>query len=253
MEIRDRSYSLFQLQKAAGFKLNLDDYLDFARREGADAVLLVRPSNPDGNLIPLSEIISVMDRLSEFELVLVDESFIDFCGFDAGISMSAYLDRLPNLIIIKSLGKSFGIPGLRLGYGACGNPDIVKTLRRELPIWNVNSFAQYFIEILKDYMSEYKESCRKTMIVARKLFDCLSCLECLRPYLSSCNFMLCEITGNAGASDLAKYLFDNHRILIGDCSAKVGLNDRFVRIAARTKAENERLIEAVKEWQVTLK
>jgi threonine-phosphate decarboxylase len=248
LQIQNKDFELYRIQAEDGFTLNIDNYVDFARKTNSNAILFVRPNNPTGNLITLSDMESVISKLSGFDIVLVDESFIDFCVTQSNVSMMCYLKKCRNMIIIKSLGKSYGIPGLRLGYSASGNREISEALRRELPIWNINSFAQYFIELLDDYKQQFEESCVKTVATTGKLFEQLNQMQYLRPFKTECNFILCKLTRHK-STDLVKYLYDNHNILIYDCAVKTGLDDSFVRISSRTASENNRLVRALKTWQ----
>ena len=122
-------------------------------------------------------------------------------------------------------------------------------LRKALPIWNINSFAQCFVELLGDYREEFDKSCAKVVRTTRRLYTELAKLECLRPYATEANFVLCELMNNAGASELAQFLFQNFGMLVYDCSTKIGLDSRFARLSSRTDRENDQLITAIKAWE----
>lgn len=249
LRIQGKEVCPYLMRKEEDFALDLDSYIEFAEGCNANTVLFQRPNNPTGNLIPKSAIERALDRLSAFDVVLIDESFIEFSGDREDASTQDLLDTLDNLIIVKSLSKVYGIPGLRIGCAVSANTGRMGMLRKLLPIWNINSFAQCFVESLSDYGEEFRESCVQTSKDTRGLHSELSMLQYLRPYETDANFVLCELTDGLQSSELAKSLFDEHRMLIHDCSVKAGLDSRFVRIASRTKAENGELIAALTNWR----
>ena len=243
--------SLYETKKEEHFKLDLDSYIQFAQESGSNAALFVRPNNPTGNLIPRADMERALPELTGLDLVLVDESFIEFSAAEGAASILESVRDYDNLIIVKSLSKVYGIPGLRLGCAICANSRRADMLREALPIWNVNSFAQRFVELLEGYREEFRESCRKTARATAGLYAELSGLECLRPYATEANFVLCELAGNARSGDLLAFLFENSRLLIYDCSTKIGLDSRFIRISSRTEEENAELIAAIRAWEAT--
>jgi len=249
MRSQGKPTSLYKTKREENFKLDLDSYIQFARESRANAALFVRPNNPTGSLIPRAEMERALRKLAGLDLVLVDESFIEFSTTEGAASILESVRDYGNLIIVKSLSKVYGIPGLRLGCAICANSGRADMLRKVLPIWNVNSFAQRFVELLGGYRQEFGESCRKTARATAGLYAELSRLECLQPYATEANFVLCELAGNARSTDLVTFLFDEFRLLIHDCSTKTGLNPRFVRISSRTEEENAELIAAIRAWE----
>jgi threonine-phosphate decarboxylase len=249
LRLQGKPTSLYETKREEDFELDLDSYGQFARESGSNAALFVRPNNPTGNLIPRAEMERALRELAGFDMVLVDESFIEFSTAEGGASILESVRDYDNLIMVKSLSKVYGIPGLRLGCAICANSRRADTLRNALPIWNVNSFAQRFVELLASYREEFRESCRKTAGATAGLYTELARLECLRPYATAANFVLCELAGNARSTELVAFLFDRYRLLIYDCSAKTGLDSRFVRISSRTEEENAELIAAIRAWE----
>lgn len=252
LKIQGKGVSLYEMEKE-GFILDIDVYIKFAEQANSNAVLFIRPDNPSGNLIPKTTMRHILERLVTFDVVLVDESFIEFASTEKDASIQEYVETYENLIIIKSLSKAYGIPGLRIGCAISANTKRMNMLREELPIWNLNSFAQRFIELLKDYRNEFEDSCLKTVRATKELDRQLHSLECLYPYPTEANFVLCRLKGNSTSSELTAFLFDHFNMLIYDGSAKIGLDSRFVRIASRTEEENIQLIEAIKTWNPEIK
>lgn len=248
LRIQEKGVSLYKMEEES-FTLHLDSFIKFAEESGSNTVLLVRPNNPTGNLIAKTEVEHTLEKLAKFDVVLVDESFIEFAATKGNASVIEFVNAYDNIIVLKSLSKVYGVPGLRIGCAISGNVERMDTLRRQLPIWNINSFAQRFLELLEDYRVEFEESCVKTIWATQKLYMELSKLDCLYPYPTQANFVLCRLKNGATSSELATFLFENFGILICDCGTKAGLDSRFVRIASRDDEENGELIAAMRAWE----
>ena len=232
---------------AGRFELDIEGFIQHVRSSGSNSALLVRPNNPTGSYISKSELTYFLDSMPTLDLVLVDESFIDFVDVEPNPSASDMLLEYPNLMIVKSLSKSHGIPGLRLGYAATGNADWLAALRSDLPIWNINSLAQYFLEEMVKFRPEFAESCAQTRAATGRLFDGLGDVPYLDPYPTQGNFILCRTLHGFTGEELTTRLFEHSRTLINNCSSKDGLDDFFVRIATRAQEDNGRLIESLKQ------
>ena len=137
------------------------------------------------------------------------------------------------------MSKAYGVPGLRLGYAVCGDAALVARLRAELPIWSVNSLAQLFIERLQRYEAEFAESCVLVTRATQALYEGLRTVPFLYPYPTHGNYVLCRTSPELSGAEVTARLFDEHRVLVNDCSGKQGLDHRFFRIASRTTEENE--------------
>ncbi|MDR2409563.1 MAG: aminotransferase class I/II-fold pyridoxal phosphate-dependent enzyme, partial [Bacteroidales bacterium] len=139
----------------ANFKYTQKDLAALTKK--CDVLLVINPDNPSGNYIPAKEMIELLEYLKiQNKKIILDESFIDFCGFEGDQSLlrQDIINTYPNLILIRSLSKSFGIPGLRLGVLVSGDADIIKQVRFNLPIWNINSFAEFFLQIIGNYIKD---------------------------------------------------------------------------------------------------
>ena len=165
--------------------------------------------------------------------------------------MSRLLD-FPNLIILKSLSKTYGIPGLRLGYAASGNRERIAELRSNLPIWGINSLAQFFLENIEDYRQEFADSCAKVRQASQFLSAGLKGVPYLHPYPSQGNFVLSRLIYGFTATELTSSLFEEFQVLINDCSRKKGLDGSFVRMASRTMEENAQLVQALQALDATI-
>ena len=235
--------SPYQLE--GDFDLDVEGFIRHVQSSKANAALLINPNNPTGILISRESMIHLLESLRHMELVLVDESFLDFTSREPAPSIIDTIMDYPNLIVLKSLSKTCGIPGLRLGYAVSGNPDMITSLRSEVPIWSINSLAQYFLEEIGYYQQEFAESCSQVRYATQSLYSGLQSVPYLRPYPTQGNFILAQVLQGMTATELTAHLFKESNILINDCSGKRGLDSRFVRMASRTVEENAQLVQAL--------
>ena len=244
-QIQGKVVSPFSM--TARFKLDIDGFIQHVRSTGANSALIIRPNNPSGNYISKAELTHFLNSMRTLDLILVDESFIEFVDAESSPSALDLMFEYPNLMILKSLSKNYGIPGLRLGYAAAGNADRIASLRSDLPIWNINSLAQFFLEEMGAYHEEFADSCRRVRAATRRLYKGLEEVPYLYPYPTQGNFVLCWVLYGFTAQGFTDELFERSRMLVNSCGSKDGLDDHFVRIACRTEEENDRLVEVLKE------
>jgi len=230
------------------FSYSVDDLN--ALTKNSDAVILINPDNPSGNFIQHSDVIKLSASLNQQgKKLILDESFIDFTDAEKNPSLlnQDFLNEFPNVVIIKSLSKSYGIPGIRLGVLASGNEELIKEIRKNLSIWNINSFGEYFLQIIGKYQKEYRISCEKIAIERIRFKALLDDIKPLRVYPSQANYFLCKLNG-ISAPELTERLLDKHEIFIKDLTGKTGIpDDSFIRIAIRNKDDNNKLAACLKE------
>ena len=234
------------------FELDVDGFIKFVNDQGANAALLIRPNNPTGTYVKKGDLEHLLESLRGLDLVLVDESFIDFVDVEHDPSALDRVNEYPNLIILKSLSKNYGVPGLRLGYAVSGDTGRVAELRQALPIWNINSLAQYFVSRVGVYSAQLQDSYKNTREATQALFQKLQKVPYIHPYPTQANFILCRVKNGLSGADLTASLFKQHRMFLNECSNKHGLGGHFVRIASRTAEENDELIQAMLELGATL-
>jgi histidinol-phosphate/aromatic aminotransferase/cobyric acid decarboxylase-like protein/choline kinase len=235
-----------RVPKAEGFAYGKDEIIKLAEKN--NGVILINPDNPSGNFIPYRDLIFILDYLKPLgKCLLVDESFIDFAegGFESSLLNVQDLDKYPNLVVIKSIGKSYGVGGLRLGVIASSNTDLLKQIKNSLPVWNINSVAEFYLQIIGKYMSEYEESCAKIITARAQLLVDLRSISYLKPYDSQANYILCKVVGK-DAAKLASDLCNKFSILIKDCSGKAGIDDQYIRVAVRDTRDNEDLVSGLR-------
>lgn len=233
------------VSNADGFVYGKKEIINIAQEN--DGVILINPDNPSGNFIPYKDLISILDSLKKLDkYLIVDESFLDFAegGFDSSLLNVEDLKRYPKLIVIKSIGKSFGVGGLRLGVLASSNSKLINQVKASIPIWNINSVAEFYLQIIGKYMNEYKESCEKVISARNQLLSDLKKIPYLEPYPSQANYILCKVI-DKDAGQLASDLCNKYMILVKDCSGKAGVDDEYIRVAVRDADDNESLITAL--------
>jgi histidinol-phosphate/aromatic aminotransferase/cobyric acid decarboxylase-like protein/GTP:adenosylcobinamide-phosphate guanylyltransferase len=245
--------SRFKSVKAKGidnrnFEYDINDIIEFSKEN--DGFILINPDNPSGNYIPFKNVLKLIDWFEENNKVLViDESFIDFSeeGSEASLLSSNILEKSEKLIVIKSISKSYGVPGIRLGVLASSNTSLISDIKKKIPVWNINSYGEYFLQIIGKYKKEYANSCKKIVNERNVFFEQLVNINYLRPIKSQANYILCEVDG-LSAEILTEELSYKFNLLIKNCSSKLGFNgNEYVRIAVKDSYENQKMIEALIE------
>lgn len=229
------------------FQLNASQLIKAAR--DSDILAMINPDNPSGSFLVYDEVIDILEACKHSGTIcIIDESFIDFAEGDKRFELisNKLIEEYPRLIVIKSISKSYGVPGLRLGVLACSDTELVSSLKRNMPIWNINSFAEYFLQIFSLYKADYLSACDKISAQRSLLMSELEEIPCLKVYPSQANYIMCEITDNFTAKELATRLLDEYKLLIKDLSQKDGFNSRnFIRVAVKNEEENNSLISAL--------
>lgn len=229
------------------FSYTLADVLDLAK--DVDNVILINPDNPSGNMLCKQDVLELVEYLFQNDKKLIlDESFIDFAenGFNETLLESDIIEKYPNLLLIKSISKSYGVPGARLGVAVSSDKVLIHKIIKNISIWNINSFGEFFLQIIGKYTNKYIDGCAKIVAERNRFLSELSKIPYLTVYPSQANYLLCELTDKYTAAELtAKLLFEND-IFIKDLSAKKGFEKgEYLRIAVRDKTDNDFLVEAL--------
>ena len=231
------------------FSYEIDEMLTLANK--CDNLLLVNPDNPSGNFIPKEQLIKLADKLLQIDKkFILDESFVDFSTRGDAESMitQEILDSYPNLIVVKSISKSYGVPGIRLGVVASSDKVIIEGLREKLTIWNINSFGEFFLQIFGKYKDDYKKACKQISSQRDKLYVQLREIPYLDVIYSQANYFLAHVKEPFSATELCEILLERYNIYIKDLSGKIGFEDKeSIRIAVRDEKDNDVLINALKE------
>jgi histidinol-phosphate/aromatic aminotransferase/cobyric acid decarboxylase-like protein len=238
---------MFPLREADFFQLSVDEYVRFIRARGSRVAVLCNPNNPDGGYLPRREVIRFMDELADLDLVVIDESFIDFVEAEPAPSVATEAAIRPNVVVLKSLGKNFGLHGIRFGY-LVANPGLAGKMRGTLPKWNLNSLAETVVFMLGEHAAEYRESLR---LLARDRYDMgmrLARLPELSVYSSQANFLLVKLGAGVDGTDLRDHLIDRHQVFIRECGNKLGMSNQFVRLVVRPQEDVARLVEGIDDY-----
>lgn len=234
-----------------GFRYTADELISFFSSHPVSALVLINPDNPSGNMVGRDGLLSLLDWAKEKRISLVlDESFLDFAddGETATLMDEEILNQYPNLYIVKSLSKAFGIPGIRLGVLASGNTAAIDCIKKDVSIWNINSFAEYFLQIFEKYKSEYRRAMQQFREVRSDFILQLGEVPNLRVLPTQANYVMCELLNSRSAKSTAVELLEQYHILSKDLSPKKGCGGReYMRFAIRTKEDNLKLLEALKK------
>ncbi|NOQ75763.1 MAG: aminotransferase class I/II-fold pyridoxal phosphate-dependent enzyme [Crocinitomix sp.] len=230
------------------FQLDVDKFAEEAIKVGADMAVVVTPNNPTSLHVPKADLIRLAKKLEKNNcMLIIDESFLDFTADKESISLEQEIEKYPNMAILKSMSKAFGICGLRIGYLLTANLEFASSVRNEIHIWNINGFAEEFLRILPDYQNEFEESCQ-TVIKDRDIFYNQLCdIPNMKVFKPDANYIFCRLPDDAlSGPEVTKRLFIEYNIYIKDSHGKTQPEaDRYVRIASRTQEENSNLIEAL--------
>lgn len=232
------------------FSYTADDLMRHFTDKRLQALLLINPDNPSGNFIPKAEVLRLAAWCTERGIrLIVDESFVDFSDDFAHNSLlnNEILIRYPTLVVMKSISKSYGVPGLRIGVAVSADTELIDWMKRDVPIWNINSFAEFYMQIFGKYEADYKRACMKFIDERVRFRKALQQVPFLRVLPSQANYFLCEVTDRFRATELTNVLLNRCNILIKDCTAKKGFTNRgeYVRIAIRDQHDNDTLVAAL--------
>ena len=222
------------------------DLMSFYEDKDISTLLLINPDNPSGNYICKDDVLKLARWAQNKNITfIVDESFVD--KEESPTLLEDYiLNDYPELIIVKSISKSFGVPGLRLGILASHNTKLISELKKDVAIWNINSFGEFYMQIFEKYKGDYTTAIEKFKEVRREYLEELSNVKNLRVVPTQANYVLCEILGDNTAYDITKRLLDEYDIFIKDLSSKKGFNGQYIRVAVKRPEENRKLVEALK-------
>ena len=231
--------------KAPSFSYTADDLMTYFADKNIGSLVLINPDNPSGNYISYADCLRLADWCQARDIMLImDESFIDFSTEHPTFLNNSILEKYDHLVVIKSISKSFGVPGLRLGILATSNAALMTNLRRAVSIWNINSFAEFFLQILGKYEKSYQEAMNTFRAERSRFVSTLADISYLRIIPSEANYVLCEVLAPHTPRELAIRLLKDHNILIKDCSVKCHVP--YIRLAIRDTKDNNQLIHALK-------
>lgn len=231
------------------FAYNAAELKAFFANKPIKTLLLINPDNPSGNFIPKSEVLELALWTAERGIrFIVDESFVDFSDdFRTNSLLDNHtLQAYNNLFVIKSISKSYGVPGLRLGILASADRKVINFIKKDVSIWNINSFAEFYMQIFNKYSKDYDTACECFIAERNRFANKLEKISWLRVIPSQANYFLCEVLPPHTSAEVTKCLLKDHSILIKDCNSKQSLvNMNYIRIAIRDEHDNNRLVDAL--------
>lgn len=247
----DKEQQITFIPQNEDYRYTADDLMTFFADKDIRQLMLINPDNPSGNFIPKTEVLRLAQWCEEKTIrLIVDESFVDFSKDYAINSLlnDDILETYPHLAVMKSISKSYGVPGLRLGILASADKELIARMKKEVSIWNLNSFAEFFMQIYNKHEKDYQRACQKFVRERSRFESALHNIPFLRVMSSEANYFLCEVLPPYTASEIVIYMLKQHNILTRDCSGKPGLNPQrqYMRIAVRNTEDNTRLTEALK-------
>ena len=239
------------LSKKKDYLYNSEDLMQFYKDKEIDYLLIINPDNPSGNFIPKDNIISLAQWSNNLGIkLIVDESFVDFSMdfLHNSLLHNDILESYPNISVIKSISKSYGVPGLRLGVIASSDKDLITYIKNKVSIWNINSFGEYYMQIFGKYKQDYLKACHSFINERIRFQEEMSKINFIRVVPSQANYFLIEIIDRFTPEELALILLKKYNILIKSCNKKQGLeNKNYIRIAVKSEKENNLLLYALRE------
>ena len=232
-----------------GYRYGAKELMDFFSKNPVSNLILVNPDNPSGNFMPFKDVEKLCTWCAKKGIrLLVDESFADFADKPYTLLSREFLAKYPTLSVMKSISKSYGVPGVRLGVLASAATGFVDLIKKNLSIWNINSFGEFFLQIIEKYLKEYKVGCAKLATERNRFIRGLSQFSWLTVYPSAANYVLCRVDKPHAPAELMMKLWTGYKILIKDCSHKKAFDGQpFIRLAVRDAADNDTLLAALKE------
>ncbi len=247
----DTEVIYYHLNKEDNYNLNIDDYINFIKIHKPDTIVIINPNNPTGTYIKKNEIIYILQNLTFIDNIIIDESFIHFAYENNNYDLINYYDlvnKYPNLVLIKSMSKDFGIAGIRAGYGVMNDLKVNKLLSNGY-LWNSSGLSDYFFKLYSNpqFFKDYNYLRIKYINDIINFGKNLNLIKNLNTINTMANFYLLELNPKLSSFDFTIDCLIDHNIYLRDCSDKIGLDGNFIRVAARTNEENLEIFDSFKK------
>lgn len=243
----DRENSVDFTPDNRDYSYTVDDLMEYFGDKDIQNLIIINPDNPSGNYIPKKDLLRLIDWSKQKKIKLViDESFVDFADEgDSTIIEQDILSANPHLFVMKSISKSYGVPGLRLGVLASGDEEIISKMKKDVAIWNINSFGEFFMQIEEKYKKDYAAALIKIRAERSRFQSELAKIKGVRVIPSQANFVMVELEKGISPKELLKTLLIKHNLLIKELTTKTN-GRNYLRLAVRNTEENDVLIQALK-------
>ena len=244
--IRERSVDYIPENK--DYLYSAEDIMTFFNDKGIEALVVVNPDNPTGNYIDKKNLIRLIEWAKNKGIKLViDESFVDFADEeDPSLIKNSILESNPHLFVMKSISKSYGVPGLRLGVLASGDTKTIDYIKKDVAIWNINSFDEFYMQIEEKYKKDYQAGLKKIREERARFQNELSKVPHIRVIPSQANYVMVELDGTISPKELLKKLLVKYELLIKELTTKTN-GKNYLRLAIRNTEDNDKLIAALKK------
>ena len=229
------------------FSYTADDLMHFYDAHPVRSLILINPDNPSGNYIQKADVLRLIRWSAERGItLLLDESFVDFADEeDSSLLDQTLLNQNPHLFVMKSISKSYGVPGLRLGILASGDTEAIAALKKDVSIWNINSFAEFYLQIEEKYQQDYRNGMAVFRAERARFAAALARIPGLRVIPSQANYLMVELTNpKLTAKELLAILLSKYNLLVKELTAKTG--GQYLRFAVRDTADNDCLLAALR-------
>ena len=223
------------------FRLEVAEIVSRATELGVRMLVISNPNNPTGAWFEAGEIEELVLSLPEVELIVIDESFLDFSDLESAVRL---IPMARNLVVVKSLGKSLGWHGVRLGYAAT-NAHAADLLRSQLPFWNVNGLAAYILKTVVDFKDEFLKSLALVAQDRTYMLNQLAQIPDLRVFPSKANFLYVELSPDVPGRQLRDRLLEQYGLMVRECSNKIGSSEQYLRLAVQTEEAVDLLVQAL--------
>ncbi len=244
----DRENSVDFTPDNQDYSYTADDLMAYFGEHKVDTLIVINPDNPSGNYIPKADLLRLIDwsKVAGMKL-LIDESFVDFADeLDNTLIEQDLLAANPHLYVMKSISKSYGVPGLRLGVLASGDTDTIAEMKKDVSIWNINSFGEFYMQIAEKYKKDYTAALVKFREERARFQSELATVKGVRVIPSQANFIMVELEKGIDPKELLKRLLIKHNMLIKELTTKTN-GRNYLRLAVRDTTDNDELVAAMKE------
>ena len=233
------------------FEYTAEDLMAYFEDKNISLMMLINPDNPSGHFMPKNDVLQLAEWCAIKGIrLLVDESFVDFTygAVDNSLLYDDILTAYPHMMVMKSISKSYGVPGLRLGILATADIDLIVRMKKEVSIWNINSFAEFYLQIYGKYEKDYIKACAKFIAERETFYTELQSIPYLRVIPSQANYFLCEVIAKYTSSELTQKLIEND-VIVSNCGLKSNMfGYNLVPLAIRSRKDNARLIDILRRF-----
>ena len=243
----DRSNSVDFVPDNEDYSYTAEDIIEFFSDKDINNLIVINPDNPSGNYIPKADLLKLIEWSANRKIkLIIDESFADFSDeLDNTLIVQDILNNNPHLFVMKSISKSYGVPGIRLGVLASGDSETITKMKKDVAIWNINSFGEFYLQIEEKYHADYEQALVRFRKERDRFQKELSQIRGVRVIPSQANFVMVELADGISPKELLKQLLVKYDLLIKELTTKTN-GRNYLRLAIRNSRDNDALVSAMK-------